>query len=170
MGSLFDVGSGGTPSRRKPEYWKGNIPWVSSGEVAFCEIKNTKECITKEGLENSSAKYLSHRNCSTGIIGEGKTRGQAAIFAINSNDQSSRCLYLFVPNPPIPSEYVYWWFCSTDIMKQDAIRDGSNQPNMYLHHVRNMAIPIAPILEQKEIVPNGLKSLLSVNDEIAKQC
>ena len=33
----FDIvakwGSGGTPSRKNPEYYVGNIPWVKTGEL-----------------------------------------------------------------------------------------------------------------------------------------
>jgi hypothetical protein len=54
LGEVFDVYVGATPSRQRPEYWKGNIPWVSSGEVAFCQIRETRETITELGLQNTS--------------------------------------------------------------------------------------------------------------------
>jgi len=56
MNAVFQVTSGGTPRRNKPEYWNGSIPWVTSGEVAFGDVTGTREHITEEGLENSSAK------------------------------------------------------------------------------------------------------------------
>src|SRR5205823_3695952 len=34
IGEVFTVHVGATPSRKQPEYWNGDIPWVSSGEVA----------------------------------------------------------------------------------------------------------------------------------------
>jgi type I restriction enzyme S subunit len=163
IGDLFDVGSGGTPSRRKPEYWKGNIPWVSSGEVAFCEIKSTKECITKEGLENSSAKFYPAGTVLMALYGEGKTRGQAAIMRITgTTNQAVACIVC--ANSPIPSEYVYWWLFYR-YYETRRIREGANQPNMYLHHVRKMAIPVAPLSEQKEIIQK-IEESLSVADEI----
>ncbi|MCA1576996.1 MAG: restriction endonuclease subunit S [Acidobacteria bacterium] len=53
---LFYSFSGGTPSKSKPEYWRGDIPWVSSGEFNSDVINQGTEFITAAGLENSSAK------------------------------------------------------------------------------------------------------------------
>jgi type I restriction enzyme S subunit len=163
VGSLFDVGSGGTPSRRKPEYWAGNIPWVSSGEVAFCEIWSTNEYITKEGLENSSAKLYPEGTVLMALYGEGKTRGQAAILRIAATtNQAIACIRC--TNSPMPPEYVYWWLYYR-YYETRRIREGANQPNMYLHHVRKMTIPVASLLEQKEIIQK-IEESLSVADEI----
>ena len=55
---IANVSSGGTPSRGKPEYWNGAIPWVTTAEIDFCEIFDTTEKITQDGLNNSSAKLF----------------------------------------------------------------------------------------------------------------
>ena len=82
IGELFEVVVGATPSRSEPAYWAGQIPWVSSGEVAFCRIRATRETITGAGLSNSSAKLLPPGTMLLGMIGEGRTRGQAAILGV----------------------------------------------------------------------------------------
>ena len=33
IGELGDVLTGGTPSRRREDFWGGDIPWMSSGEI-----------------------------------------------------------------------------------------------------------------------------------------
>ena len=44
IGNLVEMGSGGTPARKKPEYWEnGNIPWMSSGEINDEYIYSTAE-------------------------------------------------------------------------------------------------------------------------------
>jgi len=148
--ALFDVGSGGTPSRKKPEYWNGDIPWVTSGEVAFSEIKDTKEYITQEGLENSSAKLYPSGTVLLALYGEGKTRGQVAILRLPATtNQAIACI--LCSSSPIPPEYVFWWLCYR-YYETRSIGEGANQPNMYLHHVRRMPIPLAPLMEQRVIV------------------
>lgn len=62
--ALSDVArleSGHTPSRRFPEYWDGDIPWIgikdatdNHGEVIF----DTYQHVTQEGIDNSSARML----------------------------------------------------------------------------------------------------------------
>jgi type I restriction enzyme S subunit len=84
LGQAFTVTVGATPSRSVPEYWDGGIPWVSSGEVSFCRIRATRETITSAGLDASSTKLNPRGSVLVGMIGEGKTRGQAAILDIDA--------------------------------------------------------------------------------------
>jgi len=52
---------GGTPSRSVPEYWGGNIKWISAKDVTGCSsryIWETQESISELGLEKSAAKVL----------------------------------------------------------------------------------------------------------------
>lgn len=61
LGDVCKVESGGTPSTSRDEYWNGNIPWITPKDLADHNtrfIENGERHITKEGLENSSAKLL----------------------------------------------------------------------------------------------------------------
>lgn len=49
LGQMFEVCVGATPSRARSEYWNGNIPWVSSGEVAFCRIRQPESTLLIRG-------------------------------------------------------------------------------------------------------------------------
>ncbi|MFO0647865.1 MAG: restriction endonuclease subunit S [Polyangiales bacterium] len=61
---LVDVArleSGHTPSRKCPEYWGGDIPWIGirdAGAHHGRTILDTAEHITPEGVENSAARVL----------------------------------------------------------------------------------------------------------------
>jgi type I restriction enzyme S subunit len=58
---ILDILSGGTPTTSMPEYWNGDIEWVSAKDVSnhlFRFVLNTERKITKEGLNHSSAKIL----------------------------------------------------------------------------------------------------------------
>lgn len=51
-------GSGHTPSQRHPEYWDGDVPWLSLADSALLDkgwIKSNKRNITQAGIANSSA-------------------------------------------------------------------------------------------------------------------
>lgn len=49
---------GGTPSKSKPEYWNGNIIWVSSKDMKSTYISDSLIHITQEGVNNSPAHLL----------------------------------------------------------------------------------------------------------------
>ncbi len=56
-----DLLSGGTPKTEVPEYWDGDIPWVSAKDVTKAQnsfVLSTERQITKAGVENSATKVL----------------------------------------------------------------------------------------------------------------
>jgi len=150
IGALFDVTIGGTPSRKIPSFWNGDIPWVSSGEVSFQRIQDTREKISQEGLLNSNAKLLPQGTVLLGMIGEGKTRGQAAILDLPATSNQNAAA-IMCSKTPIPSEWVYYWLqASYAITRGDGV--GGVQPALNSERVRQLLIPLAPLEEQKEIV------------------
>ncbi|MFD2989726.1 restriction endonuclease subunit S domain-containing protein [Sphingopyxis terrae] len=49
---------GGTPNREKPEYWNGDIPWVSPKDMKQEVITSSEEQITVEGLASSATSKI----------------------------------------------------------------------------------------------------------------
>src|SRR5690606_3458315 len=55
---LGNWAAGGTPSRNNNQYFNGDIPWVSSGELNQIYISDTKEKITLDAINNSATKLI----------------------------------------------------------------------------------------------------------------
>jgi type I restriction enzyme S subunit len=58
IGSLCETLLGGTPSRKRDDFWGGAIPWINSGKVNDFRICTPSEFITELGLEKSATKLL----------------------------------------------------------------------------------------------------------------
>lgn len=58
LGDITEILSGGTPSSDVPEYWDGDINWVTLVDSKQKYLLSTKRKITAAGLKNSSAKLL----------------------------------------------------------------------------------------------------------------
>jgi type I restriction enzyme S subunit len=61
LGEIAEVVGGSTPKTGVPEYWDGDIPWITPTEVAALDGRKavtTKRKITKAGLASSSARLL----------------------------------------------------------------------------------------------------------------
>jgi restriction endonuclease S subunit len=54
LGDVFRTTSGGTPSRRNPNFYNGTIPWVKSGELESNIILDAEEKISEDAIKNSS--------------------------------------------------------------------------------------------------------------------
>ena len=50
LGEIFEVGSGGTPSRSCPEYYDGSIPWIKTGDLKTKYIYAAEDYISEEEL------------------------------------------------------------------------------------------------------------------------
>jgi type I restriction enzyme S subunit len=75
IGSFF---SGGTPLTSKRHYFAGNIPFIRSGEI---NSTITEQCISEEGLKNSSAKMVEIGDVIYALYGA--TSGEVSISKIN---------------------------------------------------------------------------------------
>ncbi len=80
----LSIYSGGTPSTKHPEYWNGDIRWLSSGETSQRFIYDTERKITNEGIKNSTTK-LAKKGCTViATAGQGYTRGQASFLMVDT--------------------------------------------------------------------------------------
>jgi type I restriction enzyme S subunit len=76
--------SGGTPHTQTPEFWNGNLPWLSSGETRDPFIVSTERSITKAGVENSSTRFARKGATVIASAGQGQTRGQTSLLLLDS--------------------------------------------------------------------------------------
>jgi len=150
IGEVFRVTTGGTPSRANPAYWGGKIPWVSSGEVAFCRIKDTNEKITELGEAESNAKRYPQNTVLLAMIGQGKTRGQCAILDCEaSTNQNVAAIH--VPETEHAPAYVYHWLVSR-YLESRSTETGTAQPALSGRRVREIPIPLPTPKDQHRIV------------------
>lgn len=54
IGQCATLLSGGTPQKSRPEYWDGDIPWVSSGEMTEPRIHDTELHVSEQGAKAGS--------------------------------------------------------------------------------------------------------------------
>ena len=72
------IQNGGTPKRSKATYWeRGEIPWLTSGEIRQSFVLETQNFISEEGLAKSSAKMVPARSILVALYGA--TAGQVSM-------------------------------------------------------------------------------------------
>ncbi|HXQ35871.1 MAG TPA: restriction endonuclease subunit S, partial [Anaerolineales bacterium] len=58
MEELVKITGGGTPSRDVPEYFEGNIPWLTSKDMRGDYIYDTQEHITEKAIKESATNLV----------------------------------------------------------------------------------------------------------------
>jgi type I restriction enzyme S subunit len=146
IGDIAQTSSGGTPSRAKREYYGGNIPWVKSSELKDNIIYDTEEKITKEGLQNSSAKIFPKGTLLIAMYGA--TVGKTGILGIDAATNQAICAIL--PNKTFDPNFLKSYI----IFRRDrliSISSGGAQPNISQEIIRAFKIPLPPLSEQQRI-------------------
>lgn len=159
LDSVAQWGSGGTPSRRNPEYFDGYIPWVKTGELNDNYIYETEETLTEEGLKYSSVKLYPINTIVIAMYGA--TIGKVGILGVEATtNQACAC---GVCSSAINYRYLFYYARSQKENFIDSARGGA-QPNISQEIIRNHPIPIPPLAEQQRIV-DRIESLFAKLDE-----
>jgi type I restriction enzyme S subunit len=100
--------SGGTPDTRRPEYWDGDLAWLSSGETRGRYIVRTEKRITARGARESSTRPAKPGDLVVASAGQGHTRGQVSYCDIDTFVNQS----VVVIRPNLNVVKPSWLFCN----------------------------------------------------------
>ncbi len=137
MSELYKTSSGGTPSRKKPEYYDdGDIPWVKTKELKDSFVIDSEEKITELGLKGSSAKLFPKYSVLMAMYGA--TIGQLGILSQEAASNQA-CCAVIAKDEEFSPWYVYLYLYSNrdHIIGQ---RMGAAQQNISQQIIKNLFI------------------------------
>jgi len=152
--------SGHTPDKEVPEYWDGDIKWLS---LTDCDrlnrvyIGNTSKTISQAGIENSSARLLPP---GVVVLSRDAGVGQSAIttcpMAVSQHFLAWQCSARLDPL------FLYYWFQRLR-PELERIAVGSTIKTIGLWYFDKMRVPLPPVHTQRTFaaVLKGFDSLSS---------
>ncbi len=151
------VCSGGTPTSSNPAYYDGDIPWLNTNEVNFCNIYSTNKTISEEGLKKSAAKYVPANTVIVAMYGV--TAGKCAIAKIPLTTNQA-CCNLIIDEKLADYRYVYHFLHQqSDSLNKLAVGGAQQNLNAITIKKYKIALPTLPI-QQK------IASILSTYDTL----
>jgi len=163
---LAMVYAGGTPDKRKEEYWdNGTVPWLNSGAVNQQYITRASALITEEAFENSSAKWIPEQSLVIALAGQGKTKGMVAQLGIRATCNQS--MAAIVPGKGLVPRFLFWWLTSNyqniRNLSGGDLRDGLNLQLIG-------AVPcLLPALEEQKAIASFLDQETSKIDALVAE-
>jgi type I restriction enzyme S subunit len=148
MDSVAKRGSGHTPDKQHPEYWDGEIKWVSlkdSDRLDALYICDTASTITAAGIANSSA--IMHP-AGTVVLSRDAGVGKSAIMrdamAVSQHFIAWQC------GPRLDNHFLYYWLQSKK-PEFERIAFGNTIKTIGLPYFKKLKIPLPPVQEQQMV-------------------
>jgi type I restriction enzyme S subunit len=166
LGELGGFLGGGTPSKERPEFWNGKIPWVSPKDMKRPYMDDAIDHVTSLGVENSSGKMI-HKGALLMVV-RGMILAHSFPVALAMREltinQDMKALQLALPEL---GEYLLR--CSTACksrMLESVERSSHGTCRLPTEAVANFPIPLPPLAEQRRIVEK-VDQMLGLCDELA---
>jgi type I restriction enzyme S subunit len=144
----YRLKAGGTPNRSVLAYWGGEIPFVKIEDMTRSggDIRTTAECITPEGLQNSSAWIVPEN---TVLLAMYASIGEVAINRIPV--ATNQAIIAILPNRKL-SDTEFLYFCLKYFGKSlVSYNVQTTQKNINKGIVEQFSIPCPPLPEQRAI-------------------
>lgn len=160
LGELTIWKSGGTPSKSKPEYWGGEIPWISAKSLKGRYVYDSDLKVTKAGLKKGT-KLAIKGSILLLVRGSGLYNDIPVAMASKdvSYNQDVKCV---LPSSNLLSnEFLLYWFKGnkqtlSNLLEATSIGAGKFDMDRLL----NLKFKLPPLPEQKSIA-----SILSALDD-----
>lgn len=147
VGELATVGTGSTPSRSRPDFFGGSIPWLTSADLNAGIVESASQHVTEAGAASARLKLWPAGTVLLALYGEGRTRGTSAELRFPASINQA-CAAI------VPRERDEWsapWIRLALEDQYESMRrrsSGGVQPNLNLAIVRSIAIPWASASER----------------------
>ncbi len=147
-----DVTGGGTPNTSNPEYWDGDIPWVSPKDMKLRYISTTEDQITNLGLQDSATTMISSNSLLI-VVRSGILRHTIPV-AINivsvSINQDMKAIV------PLETILISPYLMALIFGNQKSLlplwsKSGCTVESIEMENLLNFEIPLPPINEQVAI-------------------
>lgn len=148
IASVAKLESGHTPSKRKPSYWSGHIPWVSLHDTDGLngrEIFTTEQMITDEGLKHSSARMLPK---GTVVFSRTATVGKTTV--LGRDMATSQDFANYICGPRLDNYFLLYLFRGMG-RTWKGLMAGSIHNTIYMPVFKALQIPLPPVPEQRAI-------------------
>lgn len=141
LGTLGKWQSGGTPLRSNMEFFQGDVPWYSSGELNDMYVGKSIECISKDALEKSSAKSIEEGSLLLGMYDTAALKS-----SITTRDCSCNQAIAFAKLDDSCANTIFT-YCTIQISREyyKRLQRGVRQQNMNLSMIKSIEVISPPI-------------------------
>lgn len=150
LGKLGKWLSGGTPSMANPDYWGGQIPWVSPKDMKRSRLWDAIDHVTAKALGNGTRLAPAHSLLLVvrGMILAHSFPVARAELALAFNQD----IKALVPRHDVDSEYLLWWLTAHESVLLGITTESTHgTKRMATDALHAVEIDLPPLPEQRAI-------------------
>ncbi|MBK1734484.1 hypothetical protein CKO15_04120 [Halorhodospira abdelmalekii] len=147
LGEVCNVVGGGTPSKRNPAFYEGDIPWATIRDMRDEVLDCTEFKISSEAVKNSATNVIPSGNVVIATrVGLGK------VCVLDQDTAINQDLRGIIPKEKnLDVRFLFRWFQSVSHVIE-AEGTGATVKGVKLPFVKALKTPVPPLPEQKRIV------------------
>ena len=161
---LFRVITGSTPESGKPEYWDGDIPWVTPEDVGALEgylLQDTRRRVTVAGYESCGTRLAEAGSI---VLTKRAPIGQLALLGIPAC--SNQGCFLLSPRANVDTRF-YYYFLSSQASYLQALGRGSTFMELSTDDLKALRVPEPPFSAQNAMARFLDRETGTIDDLIA---
>jgi type I restriction enzyme S subunit len=142
---------GGTPSKSKECYWKGDIPWVSPKDMKFDVITDSIDHISVEAIEQSTTNLIP--TGSILVVVRSGILARTIPVAITGRDVAiNQDIKALCPDSSVDAWFLFYFLKSRLEEMLSLASRGATVHRIMADQIRAMEILVPPLSEQRRIV------------------
>lgn len=151
LGDCAKFLSGGTPSKARTEFWEGDIPWISSGEMTEIRIHDSSLHITSEAAEDGSR--LVPENTVLAVV-RGMSLAKEFRVSITKREVAfNQDLKAFACKPDVDPEFLFYaLFVQREHIRQLATEASHGTKKLETDTLARVGIPLPKLTIQQRTV------------------
>lgn len=160
LGKCVKFLSGGTPSKSRSDFWDGDIPWVSSGEMTQRRIIETKLHINEQGALEGSRIVPS--NTVLAVV-RGMSLAKEFRVSITQREMAfNQDIKAFTCDPNVESEFLFYAL----LAQQEHIRDLATEASHGTKKLETDVLARFPILVPRLEVQRRVIAVILAYDDL----
>jgi type I restriction enzyme S subunit len=159
--------SGGTPSRRRAEYWDGPIPWVSPSDMKVAEIHDSEEHISDQAVSESTTNLVDPGTILV-VVRSGILAHTFPVAIARTAVAFNQDIRALIPKAEmLVPEYLLWALkARAPHVLMSAVKRGSTVHSVDSSRFFDMTIPVPPLPVQRTFV-NQVEQLVATSQRLA---
>ena len=160
LSAVARLESGHTPSRRRPDWWTGDVPWIQLADIRAVDgqvIHSTSETTNAEGIAHSAARILP-----ADTVVMSRTASVGFVARMGRPMATSQDFVNWVCGPDLDPEFLMHLL----IRSRDYVRSlsaGAIHKTVYYPTVKDFHVCIPPIAEQRRIAVELRERLATID-------